>query len=98
MLLGIPAVLAVRATGIEDAWTHAIWAFGLSLVAVAAGVAARVRVYFFGGVIVIVWVSLLYSFEYLVQFWWLLLGIVGCGDAHGRTHVGAAAHDSRRHA
>ena len=77
VMLGIPAVLAVRATGVEDAWTHAIWAFGLSLVAVLAGVAGRVRVYFFGGVATIVWVSLLYSFEYLVQFWWLLLGIIG---------------------
>ena len=94
VMLGIPAVLAVRATGVEDAWTHAIWAFGLSLVAVLAGVAGRVRVYFFGGIATIVWVSLLYSLKYLLRgavHYWHHRG----GDACHRAHVGAAAHGRR---
>ncbi|MDO8986741.1 MAG: hypothetical protein Q7V14_00755, partial [Coriobacteriia bacterium] len=46
-------------------------------VAIGAGVTYKVRGYFLGGVVAIVFVSVVRSWLYLVSFWWLVLGIIG---------------------
>jgi hypothetical protein len=75
--LGAPAMLAADPHPGADPWTHLVWAVGLSLVAIALGVGLRVRGYFFGGVIAIVFTALVRSWVYLVSFWWLVLGLIG---------------------
>lgn len=58
-------------------WGHTMWALGLSLVAIIGGVAGRVRAYFFGGVSALVLTALFRSLLYLVEFWWVTLGVLG---------------------
>ncbi len=73
----LPALLAVSASTPSDAFTHSVWAVGLSLAAITAGVLLRVRGYLFGGVAALVFVSVWRSFFLLVEFWWAVLGLIG---------------------
>ncbi len=56
---------------------NSLWAVGLALVAMAVGIVARVRGYLFGGVAGLVAVSVWRSFFVLVEFWWVVLGLIG---------------------
>lgn len=78
VLLGIPALQSMVAPSPEAA-AHAWWALALSLVAVAAGVAVRCRAYFFAGVAALVFTAVVRSWDYLVAYWWMVLGAVGVG-------------------
>lgn len=75
--LGIPALLAATPLAQDAPWVHLVWAVGLSLLAIGAGVALKVRGYFFGGVAALVFTAIVRSWWYLVAFWWLVLGIIG---------------------
>jgi hypothetical protein len=75
--LGPPALFAVSEQAASTGTYHALWAIGLSLLFITAGVLLRVRAYFVGGVLAIAWVALLFSFRFFVEFWWLLLGFIG---------------------
>jgi len=75
--LGVPALLAASPLYQNEPWVHLVWAVALSLVAIAAGVLFKVRGYFFGGIIAIVFTAIVRSWFYLVAFWWLVLGIIG---------------------
>lgn len=73
-----PTTLAAVSSGpFDQAWSHLLWAFGLSLLGMAVGVGLRVRAYFFGGSAAIVVIALSRSWVYLVAFWWLILGVIG---------------------
>ncbi len=74
--LGYPLVLALRATT-SDAGSHALWVLGLSVLAIAGGVAAKSRWYFFGGTAALVVIAAYRSFVVLAEFWWVLLGLLG---------------------
>lgn len=75
--LGVPALLAASPLYQNEPWVHLVWAVGLSLVAIIAGVALKVRGYFFGGVAALVFTAIVRSWFFLVAFWWLVLGIIG---------------------
>ncbi|MDO9108849.1 MAG: hypothetical protein Q7U89_07680 [Coriobacteriia bacterium] len=75
--LGVPAMLAANPLAQNSPWVHLLWTVGLALVAIGAGVTYKVRGYFLGGVVAIVFVSVVRSWLYLVSFWWLVLGIIG---------------------
>lgn len=75
--LAVPALLAATTFAGAEPWTHLVWAVALSLIAITAGVALRVRAYFFGGVAAIVFTAIVRSWVYLVSFWWLVLGLIG---------------------
>ena len=74
--LGYPLMLALAATT-SDAGNHALWVLGLSVVAIAGGVVAKSRWYFFGGTAALVIVAAYRSFVVLAEFWWVLLGLLG---------------------
>ncbi len=77
--LGASTVAALTPFASDRPYTHLIWALGLATVAIAAGIAVKARVYFFGGVSAIVILALVRSILYLAQFLWavlLLLGVV----------------------
>ncbi len=74
-IVGIPTLLGTPPT--REALDHALWAFVLSLIAIAFGVLGRARVYFFAGVIALVWTTFWRSWAYLLEFWWVTLGLVG---------------------
>ncbi|MBF4510466.1 MAG: hypothetical protein ISP10_08345 [Aeromicrobium sp.] len=78
--LGVPflAMLDPFATTM-DSWVHTFAVFGLGIVAVVLGVVLRVRGYFFGGVAALVLTALVRSWDVLVMWWWLVLGVVGTG-------------------
>ncbi len=75
VVLALPALLGTPPTRV--ALDHALWALGLSLVAITFGVLGRVRAYFFGGVVVLVWTAFWRSWAYLLEFWWVALGLIG---------------------
>jgi len=75
LIVGIPTLLGTPPT--REALDHALWAFVISLIAIAVGVLGRVRVYFFAGVIALVWTTFWRSWAYLLEFWWATLGLVG---------------------
>ncbi|MHB9004387.1 MAG: SCO7613 C-terminal domain-containing membrane protein, partial [Coriobacteriia bacterium] len=75
--LGIPSLMASTLYAGAEPWTHLAWAVALALVAIGAGVALRVRAYFFGGVAALVFTAIVRSWIYLVSFWWLVLGLIG---------------------
>ena len=75
--LGVPALLASSPLYQNEPWVHLVWAVGLSLVAIVAGVALKVRGYFFGGVAALVFTAIVRSWFFLVAFWWLVLGVIG---------------------
>ena len=62
-----------------DSWVHTFAVFGLAVVAVILGVVLRVRGYFFGGIAALVITALVRSWDVLVLWWWLVLGVVGTG-------------------
>jgi len=74
--LAYPMISALNAPRPEAA-LHALIVFVLALVAIGAGVGAKSRWYFFGGVAVASIIVLYRSFTALAEFWWLLLGVVG---------------------
>lgn len=74
--LAYPLLAALTAPP-NDALAHAAWVFGLSLVAIVAGVAVKSRWYFFGGVAAAALIALYRSFGVLAEMWWLVLGLVG---------------------
>jgi len=74
--LGYPLVLALSASG-GRAGAHALWVLGLAVVAIAGGVVAKSRWYFFGGVASLAVVAGYRSFVVLAEFWPFLLGLVG---------------------
>jgi len=75
--LGVPALLAASPLYQNEPWLHLVWAVGLSLVAILAGVVLKVRGYFFGGIAALVFTAIVRSWFFLVAFWWLVLGIIG---------------------
>ncbi len=75
--LGIPSLLAANPLYQDRPWVHLVWAVALALVAIGAGVALRVRGYFFGGIAALVFTAIVRTWVYLVSFWWLVLGIIG---------------------
>ncbi|MDA3937073.1 MAG: hypothetical protein PF636_09540, partial [Actinomycetota bacterium] len=75
LIVGIPTLLGTPPT--YTALDHALWAFGFSLLAIVIGVLGRVRVYFFAGVIALVWTTFWRSWAYLLEFWWVTLGLIG---------------------
>ena len=62
-----------------DSWVHTFAVVGLALLAMVAGVTLRVRSYFLGGVAALVLTALVRSWDVLVMWWWLVLGLVGTG-------------------
>jgi len=74
--LGVPLAVALAAPP-ADAGVHALWVLGLSVTALAGGVLAKSRWYFFGGAFALAAVAVYRSFVVLSEFWWLLLGLVG---------------------
>jgi hypothetical protein len=75
--LGLPTLYAIGGPLLGDPWEHLVWAVGLSLLAIGAGVSLKVRAYFFGGVAALVLLALARTWIFLVAFWWLILGIIG---------------------
>ena len=75
--LGLPALSALPGASGSDAFQHALWTAGLALLVLGAGVALRVRWYFFGGVAALVWGVFWSSWTYLVTYWWAVIGLVG---------------------
>ncbi len=80
-LVLVPPILAMLDPFATEAmsWSHTFWAFGLAMVAVVLGVVLRTRVYFFGGIAALVVTALVRSWTYLVEYWWMVLGLVGIG-------------------
>jgi len=73
-----PLVLAVGAYPAEDALRHGLWALGLSAVSVAVGLLARTRVYFQGGIVVLVLDALWLSRTVLLALpSWVWIGSIG---------------------
>jgi len=62
-----------------DSWGHTFAVVGLALLAMVLGVTLRVRTYFLGGVAALVLTALVRSWDVLVMWWWLVLGLVGTG-------------------
>lgn len=81
LILLAPSALAMLNPYAEPSvsWAHTFWALGLAIAVIAAGVLLRVRVYLFGGVVALVWTALVRSWTYLVEYWWIVLGLVGIG-------------------
>lgn len=75
--LGVPALLSTLPLYQDEPWVHLAWAVMLSIVAILAGVTFKVRGYFFGGVVALVFTAVVRSWFFLVSFWWLVLGIIG---------------------
>ena len=75
--LGVPLVLALSNSFGKPMVVHTAWTIGLSLVAIAAGIAVRSRWYLFAGSGALVLVSAWRSMSYLAQMWWLVLGLIG---------------------
>lgn len=80
ILLGVPfvAMLGPLVPAV-DSWVHTFAVFGLGIAAVVLGVALRVRTYFLGGIVALVLTALVRSWDLLVAWWWLVLGLVGTG-------------------
>ncbi len=72
-----PSLAAVSGGFAGAAVSELMWALGLALVAIAAGVVLKVRAYFFGGSLALVFVAVGRSWVYLVELWWLVLGLIG---------------------
>lgn len=62
-----------------DSWVHTFAVVGLALLAMTLGVTLRARSYFLGGVAALVLTALVRSWDVLVLWWWLVLGLVGTG-------------------
>lgn len=77
--LGVPLRLSLIGYPPSDALIHALWAVGLSLVALVAGVLGKVRWYFFGGVAALAGIAFYRSFATLAEVWWLVLLVIGIG-------------------
>lgn len=75
--LGIPLLRSLTGSTPEEAFIHAMWTVGLSLLAIGAGVIAKSHAYFFGGVGALATVAFYRSFVMLVSYWWLVLGVIG---------------------
>ncbi|MBI5232179.1 MAG: hypothetical protein HY876_08455 [Coriobacteriales bacterium] len=78
-LLVPPILSAWTATDPSVEWLHSAVGFMLGLTAIAGGIALRVRSYFFGGVIAVALIAMWRSSGFLTQWWWIVLGLVGCG-------------------
>ncbi len=75
--VGMPALIALTAPMGAAGFSDLVWAVGLALVAIAAGVILKVRAYLFGAAGALVVVVGWRSFTYLASVWWLVLGLVG---------------------
>jgi len=62
-----------------DSWVHTFAVVGLALLAMVLGVTLRVRSYFLGGVAALVLTALVRTWDVLVLWWWLVLGLLGTG-------------------
>jgi len=75
--VGIPTLIALTAPMGAAGFSDLVWAVGLALIAVVAGVVLKVRAYLFGAAGALVVVVGWRSFSYLASVWWLVLGLVG---------------------
>ncbi len=75
--VGIPALIALTAPMGAAGFSDLVWAVGLALTSIAAGIALKVRSYLFGAAAALVVVVGWRSFSYLASVWWLVLGLVG---------------------
>lgn len=75
--LGVPLVASLQTAGDLSGLSHVLWAVGLSLLAIGAGVFFKARAYFFGGVFALAAVVFYRSFFVLAAYWWLWLGLLG---------------------
>jgi hypothetical protein len=80
-LVLVPPALAMLDPYASQAtsWSHTFWTFGLAIAVIALGILLRVRAYLFSGVLALVWTPLVRSWTYLVEYWWIVLGLVGTG-------------------
>jgi hypothetical protein len=80
-LLLMPSAYALNAIGISAAlaWQHTLWGIGLAIAGIALGVVLRVRVYFLGSVFALIYIAFVRTWTYLVEYWWVVLGVVGIG-------------------
>ncbi len=74
--VGYPLLVSVQAAG-QRGFSEALATVGISLAAIGAGVAWKVRWYFFGGVAALAAVAFYRSFSAIAEYWWLVLGVVG---------------------
>ncbi len=71
-----PALIALQAPpGL--ALADSLAAVVMALIALGAGIALKVRWYFFGGVVGLAVVALYRSFSAIAAYWWLVLGLIG---------------------
>jgi len=75
--VGMPALIALTAPMGAAGFSDLVWAVGLALVSITAGVVLKVRAYLFGAAGALVVVVGWRSFSYLASVWWLVLGLVG---------------------
>lgn len=74
--LGYPLLAALGAAG-DRALGEALGVVVVALLAIVAGVALKVRWYFFGGVFALAAIAFYRSFSAIAEYWWLVLGIIG---------------------
>lgn len=74
--LGYPLLAALGATG-DRALGEALAVVVVALLAIGAGIALKVRWYFFGGVFALAAIAFYRSFSAIAEYWWLVLGIIG---------------------
>lgn len=75
--VGIPTLAALSAPMGAAGFSELVWAVGLALIAITAGIVLKVRAYLFGAAGALVVVVGWRSFSYLASVWWLVLGLVG---------------------
>lgn len=74
--LGYPLMSALGAGG-DRALGEALAVVVVALLAIGAGIALKVRWYFFGGVFALAAIAFYRSFSAIAEYWWLVLGIIG---------------------
>lgn len=74
--LGYPLLTALGASG-DRALGESLAVVVVALLAIGAGVALKVRWYFFGGVAALAAIAFYRSFSAIAEYWWLVLGIIG---------------------
>lgn len=75
--VGFPTLIALTAPMGAEGFSDLVWAVGLALLSITAGVVLKVRSYLFGAAGALVVVVGWRSFSYLASVWWLVLGLVG---------------------